>query len=335
MSGPRRAPRALAATAALLLPLTACGAADGGRTGAKGGQDAQGGEGFPYTVTNCGVKTTFEKAPERAVTMNQHVTEVMLALGLEDRMAGTAFLDDEILPEYRAAYDRIEVVADAYPSYEKLIAAAPDFVYGGYASAFDKGAGRERAALAEDGVPTRLNVEGCTDGPVGVKELRKELREVARTFGVPQRAEKLIAEQEEQLAATAERLKGAEKPAVFVFDSGDSSAFTAGGHGIGNDLISRAGGRNVFADLDKSFGDVSWEKVVERKPEVVVIYDYGGTPVAAKKKQLLNDPALKDVPAIKNERFAVLPLSSAVLGPRVPDAVDELADQLHPDRAAE
>ncbi|MFI1314874.1 ABC transporter substrate-binding protein [Streptomyces albidoflavus] len=334
MPGPRRAPRALAATAALLLPLTACGAADGGQTGAKGGQDAQGGEGFPYTVTNCGVKTTFEKAPERAVTMNQHVTEVMLALGLEDRMAGTAFRDDKILPEYRSAYDQIEVVADEYPSYEKLIATSPDFVYGGYPSAFEKGSGRERAALAKDGITTRLNVEGCTDGPVSVKELRKELREVARTFGVPERAEKLIAEQEKQLAATAERLKGAEKPAVFVFDSGDSSAFTAGGHGIGNDLITRAGGRNVFADLDKSFGDVSWEKVVERKPEVVVIYDYGGTPVAAKKKQLLNDPALKDVPAILNERFAVLPLSSAVLGPRVPDAVDELADQLHPDLAA-
>ncbi|MBL0779872.1 MULTISPECIES: ABC transporter substrate-binding protein [Streptomyces] len=334
MPGPRRAPRALAATAALLLPLTACGAADGGQTGAKGGKDAKGGEGFPYTVTNCGVKTTFEQPPERAVTMNQHVTEVMLALGLEDRMAGTAFLDDKILPEYRAAYDQIEVVADEYPSYEKLIATSPDFVYGGYASAFDKGSGRERAALAKDGITTRLNVEGCTDGPVGVREMRKELREVARTFGVPERAEKLIAEQEKQLAATAERLKGAEKPAVFVFDSGDSSAFTAGGHGIGNDLISRAGGRNVFAGLDKSFGDVSWEKVVERKPEVVVIYDYGGTPVAAKKKQLLNDPALKDVPAIKNERFAVLPLSSAVLGPRVPDAVDELADQLHPDLAA-
>ncbi|MFE1145787.1 ABC transporter substrate-binding protein [Streptomyces albidoflavus] len=334
MPGPRRAPRALAATAALLLPLTACGAADGGQTGAKGGQDAKGGDGFPYTVTNCGVKTTFEQAPERAVTMNQHVTEVMLALGLEDRMAGTAFLDDKILPEYRAAYDRIEVVADEYPSYEKLIATSPDFVYGGYPSAFEKGSGRERAALAKDGITTRLNVEGCTDGPVSVKELRKELREVARTFGVPERAEKLIAEQEKQLAATAERLKGAEKPAVFVFDSGDSSAFTAGGHGIGNDLITRAGGRNVFADLDDSFGDVSWEKVVERKPEVVVIYDYGGTPVAAKKKQLLNDPALKDVPAILNERFAVLPLSSAVLGPRVPDAVDELADQLHPDLAA-
>ncbi|MBP3078241.1 lipoprotein [Streptomyces sp. 604F] len=331
MPGPRRAPRALAATAALLIPLTACGAGGGSPAEARGGKDAKG---FPYTVTNCGVKTTFEQAPERAVTMNQHVTEVMLALGLEDRMAGTAFLDDKILPEYRAAYDRIEVVADEYPSYEKLIATSPDFVYGGYASAFDKGSGRERAALAEDGITTRLNVEGCTDGPVGVKELRKELREVARTFGVPERAEKLIAEQEKQLAATAERLKGAEKPAVFVFDSGDSSAFTAGGHGIGNDLITRAGGRNVFADLDKSFGDVSWEKVVERKPEVVVIYDYGGTPVAAKKKQLLNDPALKDVPAIKNERFAVLPLSSAVLGPRVPDAVDELADQLHPDRAA-
>lgn len=141
MPGPRRAPRALAATAALLLPLTACGGGGDSPAGAEGGKEAKGGDGFPYTVTNCGVKTTFEQAPERAVTMNQHVTEVMLALGLEDRMAGTAFLDDKILPEYRAAYDRIEVVADEYPSYEKLIATSPDFVYGGYASAFDKGSG--------------------------------------------------------------------------------------------------------------------------------------------------------------------------------------------------
>lgn len=117
---------------------------------------------------------------------------------------------------------------------------------------------------------------------------------------------------------------------MFVYDSGDGSAFTAGGNGIGNEIVRLAGGRNVFADLDATFGDVSWEQVIKRKPEVVVIYDYGGTPVAAKKKRLLNDPALADVPAIKNKRFAVLPLSSAVLGVRVADAVQDLAGQLHP-----
>lgn len=87
----------------------------------------------------------------------------------------------------------------------------------------------------------------------------------------------------------------------------------------------------MFADLQDTFGDVSWEKVIERAPEVVLIYDYGGTTVEAKKQRLLNDPALARVPAVKNRRFVVLPLSSAVLGVRVADAVESLGSQLHPD----
>ncbi|MGY1435222.1 ABC transporter substrate-binding protein [Streptomyces reniochalinae] len=325
-AGAGRAARG-ALTALLLIPLAACG------TGPRaGGAPAQGSPaGFPYTVANCGVQTTFTAPPERAVTMNQHVTEVMLALGLQNRMAGTAYLDDEILPRYRKAYKGVEVLADKYPSKEVLLAAGPDFVYGGYASAFDKTEGRDRAALEDGGVSTRLNLESCTDH-TDVATLHKEIRQVARVFGVPQRGEALIEAQDKQLAATAKRLEGTEKTRVFVYDSGEGSAFTAGGAGIGNEILRRAGARNVFADVDKPFADVSWEKVVQRAPDVVVIYDYGGTTVAQKKKRLLRDPALADVPAVKHRRFAVLPLSSAVLGPRVPDAVDDLARQLHPRR---
>jgi iron complex transport system substrate-binding protein len=322
----RRAVRA-GLTSLLLFPLAACGGGGAEPAAAGGGTPAKG---FPYTVTNCGVKTTFTAPPKRAVTMNQHVTEILLALGLQDKMAGTAYLDDAISPRYAKAYGKVKVLAKKYPSAETLLAAGPDFVYGGYASAFDKTEGRERAALKDSGVATRLNLESCTKD-AGVDTLHREIREVGRVFGVPARAEALLKRQDRQLAATAKRLEGVRKPSVFVYDSGDSSAFTAGGAGIGNDIVSRAGGRNVFSGIHKTFADVSWEKVVARKPEVVVIYDYGGTPVAAKKKRLLNDPALADVPAIKHRRFAVLPLSSAVLGPRVPDAVDALARQLHPD----
>ncbi len=54
---------------------------------------------YPIGITNCGVQQWVPDAPERAVTMNQGATEVMLALGLEDRMVGTAYLDDYIYPE--------------------------------------------------------------------------------------------------------------------------------------------------------------------------------------------------------------------------------------------
>ncbi|MGW7076562.1 ABC transporter substrate-binding protein [Streptomyces sp. NPDC054866] len=309
--------------AALLAPLAACSSSDG--TESKPESKTPG---FPYTVTNCGVKTTYEAPPKRAVTMNQHVTEVMLELGLKDRIAGTAYLDDKVLPKYAKAYADTPVLAKEYPSYEKLLAANPDFVYGGYASAFLAGEGRSRGALAKSGIESRLNVEGCAKRAVSMDDVYKEVREVGSTFGVRPRADKWVAAAKRQLADAAGDSKGREPVPVFVYDSGDKTAFTAGGRGIGNDIIERAGGRNVFADLDKAFGDASWESVVDRKPEVIVILDYGGTTVAQKKKRLLDDPVLAAIPAIKNKRFAVLPLSDTVVGVRAPGAVGKLADQL-------
>ncbi|MET9554942.1 ABC transporter substrate-binding protein [Streptomyces sp. NPDC006645] len=315
-----------AALLPLLLPLAACGSTPDPVREAKAAAD-----GFPYTVTNCGVRTTFDAPPKRVVTMNQHVTEVMIELGLTKSLVGTAWLDDAVLPEYKKAYDSVPVVADEYPSKEKLLAANPDFVYGGYASAFAAKDGRTRDDLKDAGIDTRLNLENCAKGKTSMDDVFREVTEVARTFGVPDRAAKWTAGARTALDTTATRLAGVRPVPVFVYDSGDKTAFTAGGKGIGNEMIERAGGRNVFADLDKSFGDATWEQVVARKPEMIVIYDYGATTVAQKKKRLLEDPVLKDVPAIRNKRVAVLPLSDAVLGVRAPAAVGRLADQLHPE----
>ncbi|MFJ9982006.1 ABC transporter substrate-binding protein [Streptomyces cyaneofuscatus] len=324
----RRTPALIAAAVLLPLALTACSTPEGDEP--AGDKAAAKSDGFPYTVTNCGVTTTYKAPPKRVVTMNQHVTEIMLELGLTKSLVGTAYLDDKVLPKYAKDYASVPVIAKEYPSYEQVLASNPDFVYGGYSSAFTAGDGRGREAFKKSGIETRLNTESCAKADTPMETLYEEIREVGRTFGVTDRAEAWIKQAKADNAATAEKLKDLKALPVFVYDSGDKTAFTAGGKGIGNELITRAGGTNIFADLDKSFGDASWENVVARKPEAIVIYDYGSTTVAQKKKRLLEDPALKDVPAIKNKRFAVMPLSDAVLGVRVPAAVEKLAAQLHP-----
>ncbi|MGW0314577.1 ABC transporter substrate-binding protein [Streptomyces flavidovirens] len=319
-------PSRCALIAAALLPLTACTAAGG-----ESEPVAKAAPGFPYTVTNCGVKTTYKAPPTRVVTMNQHVTEVMLELGLAKSLAGTAYLDDQVLPKYEKEYKATPVLAKEYPSYEKLLAANPDFVYGGYATAFSAGDGRSREALKKSGINSRLNIEYCADGKTSMDALYQEIREVGRTFGVADRAERWIDAAKATNAATGKKVAGVEPVSVFVYDGGDKTASTVGGAGIGNEMINRAGGKNVFAHLAKPFTDASWENVVDRKPETIVILDYGGTTVAQKKQRLLDDPALADVPAVKNKRFAVLPLSDMVLGVRAPAAVETLARQLHPE----
>ncbi|GAT67191.1 lipoprotein [Planomonospora sphaerica] len=288
--------------------------------------------GFPVTLDNCGVRTTYERPPRRAISMNQHATEVMLALGLEKSMIGTAYLDDKVLPEYQAAYGAIKVVAKEYPAYEALLAEEPDFVYGGFASTFDEKEGRGRDALRKAGIKTYLNVEECAEGPVTMELMDTEIRNVAKIFGVPGRADQLLTELHTTLSGVREKLAGVAPVKLFVYDSGDKTAFTAGGKGIGNEIITLAGAENVFADLDKVWGDVSFEQVAERAPDWIVIYDYGDRSAADKEEFLLSNPALRDVPAIKHKRFAVLPLSSVVLGVRAPGAVEALAGQLHADR---
>ncbi len=45
---------------------------------------------WPLTIENCGVKQTFTQAPQRVVTVGQHETELLLALGLEKTIAATS-----------------------------------------------------------------------------------------------------------------------------------------------------------------------------------------------------------------------------------------------------
>lgn len=288
--------------------------------------------GFPVTVDNCGISTTYERPPTRAVALNQHAIETLLALGLEKSMVGTSYLDDRILPEYQAAYDGLPVLAKEYPSYESLLAAEPDFVYGGWDSAFDEKEGRGRQRLTDAGVHTYLNIEDCLDKPVSLATVDDEIRNIGTIFGVTDRAEQLISQIRGELGRSADKLRGVDPVRVGVYDSGEATVFTSGGKGIGNRMIEAAGGVNVFADVPKVWGDVSFEQFAERAPEVVVIYDYGDQPVEDKKRFLTEHPLLQHVPAIQQRRFAVLPLSSVVVGVRAGRAVEALARQLHPDR---
>ncbi|MEQ8144798.1 ABC transporter substrate-binding protein [Streptomyces sp. OP7] len=324
--------RSTAAAVALssVLAAAGCGSSDEGGGDAKAGAAVP--AGFPVTIDNCGVTTTYDEPPSRVVTIHQHPAELMLALGLRDRMVGTAFPDSAVLPELRKDYGTIPELAETEPSFEKILDVEPDFVYGGYGSAFAENEGRSRKAFADAGIDTHLNREYCGKKRVTMKDTYDEIRTIGKIFGVPDRAEKLVADLEGRVDKATGKVEGEPEVPVFVYDSGDKSAFTAGGKSLGTELIRLAGGENVFTDLDDVFGDVSWEQVVERRPEVIAVYDYAGAgSVEQKKKFLLSQPALADVPAVRNERFVVLPLTATLVGIRSAYAVEDLARGLHPE----
>lgn len=321
-------PRALLSVAAAMLLLAGCSNAEPQTPDAAAASD-----GFPISLQNCGVEVTVDAPPTRAVGYYQQSVETMLALGLQDSVVGTVYPDNPPLPQYAAAYAAIPEISNKDASFEQILSVDPDFVYGSYSSAFDESAGRSRQAFTDAGVTTYANPENCASAPIVMDDVYTEVQTIAELFGVPERAAGVVDEMKAGVRATAEKMVGVKPLRAFVYDSGDQTAFTAGGQGIGNQIIELAGATNVFGEIKEPFADVSWEQVVERNPEVIVIYDYFGTPSVEEKKALLRGRAeLAGVPAIKNDRFAVLTLQDAVLGVRAPYGVDKLAGQLHPDR---
>lgn len=288
----------------------------------------------PVHVQNGEHTLTFTQVPERAVTLNQHVTEIMLALGLADRMAGMAYLDDRILPQFQQAYEKIPVLSDQYPSKEVLLAAEPDFVYAGWKSAFtEKGVGTVQE-LASVGIQAYLHQSSNMSAP-DLEDVAADIRNIGRIFRIEDRADRLIGQMKAEMDETVRRIGEVKQPLrVFVYDSGEDQPLTAGSNFMSR-MIAMAGGQNIFDDIPKGWTSVSWEEVVSRQPEVIVVVDYGDRGVEQKKQYLLAKKELADLPAIQNNRLIVLPLSAAAEGIRAPHALQTLAEGFYPEKFAQ
>jgi iron complex transport system substrate-binding protein len=290
----------------------------------------------PLVLENCGVSTTFARPPARVVTLNQAATEVMLVLGLESRLVGTAYLDDQILPEVADAYRKIPVLAAKYPSREILLATKPDLLYAVYPGAYGPTGVGSRADWQTRGVETYLSPAGCTDKtrPPGVtiETTFAEIRDVARMFGIGERGDSLVASYQRELRMVRERIGTVSRPPrVFWYDAEDPPRVGAC-CGTPNEILRMVGATNIFADTPGSWTPVSWEAVIARNPDVIVLVNASWSTAAEKRGQLMARKALATIDAIKQNRIVEIDFAYTTTGIRNVAAVRRLAEALYPDR---
>jgi iron complex transport system substrate-binding protein len=341
MTPPVRRPAALLAVLALALTATGCGArvASGDKSAAR-----QGGSGhYPVTVENCGTRTTYDKAPERVVTNDVGITEIMFALGLEKHMAGYVMPDDkgdlDAVP-WKAAYGKVPWLSKKAVTKEIALQARADLVFAGWNYGFGEDNGITPASLKKVGIGSYVLTESChnsTDGSGGsargvmppLDALYTDLTTLGKIFHVEDRAAALVKKYRRQVAdAAAQAPAPAERPSVFLYDDGRDKPFTSGRYAGPHDIITKAGGDHVMKDLKDSWTTVGWETVVARDPDVIVVNNYGDTSAAAKKAFLKSYAPLRNVSAVKHDRIYVMDYAELVESPRNPAAVSDLARYL-------
>lgn len=286
----------------------------------------------PVTVTNCGFQVTLTEPPKAAVTLNQGATEVMLSLGLEKQMVGTAYRDDQIAGRWQAAYDSIKVLADKYPSKEAFLQVKPDFAYASYSSAFTPKNVGTREELRDEKIATYLSPAACPDRdktvPHTIDSAWAEATEVARIFGVEDRAAQVIGQQKTELEAVRKQAAGKGKK-VFWFDSGTEQAYAGVGGGGPQIIIDSVGATNVFADMkSSSWENVSWERVVQADPDVIVLAEASWSTVESKKNRLESDPVLSQLKAVKNKAYITISFAESTPGMRLVDGAKTVSDQI-------
>ncbi|GLP63896.1 iron transporter [Streptomyces sp. TUS-ST3] len=290
------------------------------------------------TLTNCGRKVTYDKVPERVVTNDVGITELMFALGLEDRMAGFAMPDDKgdlAGVDWKDGYDKVKWLSKDQLTKENVLDAKGDFVFAGWNYGFRDDNGFTPEALKKLGIPSYILTESCRNGRTKTSRgimppldaLYADLTNLGKLFGVERRAATLIAGFKKQVAAVAAQAP-AKKPTVFLYDSGQDQPFTSGRWATPDEIISKAGGVNVMHDMDDSWTTVGWESVIERNPDVIVICDYGDVSAEQKKKFLLSYGPLRNVSAVRHKRIFVLDYVDLVESPRNPAAIARLGTYL-------
>ena len=282
---------------------------------------------YPLTIENCGQSVTFEKAPQNAVALGQNSAEIMLMLGLEDRMAATAFWPNDVLPELAEANDEVELLTVEFPTLESVLSKQPDFVAAMLVTLLGPDS---KVAKREDferlGIPTYLSPSACSVTEVStdiygardelwtMDQLYKEIDDMARIFDVADRGETVIADLKAREAALRERFEDRED-LTFLFwfssPSPEDDAYLAGGNGPSTYIADLLGGSNAVK-AESEWPTLGWEGIMATDPTVIVAAQVDRERWSLDEAEnkiafLESDPIVSQMEAVQKGRIVVMP----------------------------
>lgn len=270
---------------------------------------------YPLTVTDsAGRQVTIPAKPQRILSLAPSNTEILFAIGLGDEVVGTDTFSN--YPEAAKNKEKVGGVMDPNP--EKMLALKPDVAFA------IGGSEKQYAKLLDNGIPVIVLQ------PKNLDEVYGTIRLVGQVTDAAAPAEAVVKNMQDRIAAVTAKTKNLtpdQQPKVF-YEVWNDPLMTAGPGSFINDLIGLAGGQNIAADTGKDYPQVSPELLVQKNPDIIL------SPYAdfLKSVQAGKYPAWAGVPAVKqNKLYQVDDDMMSRPGPRLADALEQLASFIHPE----
>ncbi|MFN4060353.1 MAG: ABC transporter substrate-binding protein [Paracoccus hibiscisoli] len=307
---------------------------------------------YPLVLENCGTTVTIDSAPQNAVALGQNSAEILLMLGLQDRMAASAFWPTRVLPELEEANAGVEILTVEQPTLEGILAREPDFIAAQLPLLLGEDSKVAKRADFDDlDIPSYLSpgicntrddagdIYGNRDQLWNMDLLYQEIDELSRIFDVADHGQALIADFRKREADLRARFDADDSTFLFWFSSPSASddAYLGGKNGASGFIADLLGGRNAIT-TDAEWPTVGWEGIIAADPTYIVAAsldrDRWDLDRAENKIAFLTgDPSVSQMPAVQEGRL--LTMNGAAMNPTIRTlyGAEELADQLAAMRA--
>jgi len=300
---------------------------------------------YPLQLHNCGYTLKFDKAPASAVTIGQAGTEMLYALGLGDKVAGTSLWFNAVQPRFKAVNDKVPRLADNDPSFEAVIGKRPALVV----SQFEWMVGKEGVvgtreqfhdlriatyAMPSDceGKNNLSGADGTRTAAYDVNALYKSIGQLAQIFDVEARGKALVQElTQRQAKAVAEVKQLQNMSAALWFSSADLAIdpYMAGQKGVAGYMLQTLGLRNIVTSAEE-WPTVGWETIAKANPSILIIarMDRRRFPADDYQKKLeflKKDPVTRHMDAVKNDRIVIVDADALQGSIRMVDGLEQIA----------
>lgn len=301
---------------------------------------------YPLTITTYNyakeqVQYTFEKAPERVYAQAQDNIEILLALGLGDKIVGASGLDGEIRPDLAEEFAKINYY-DSIPSKEEMLGLEPDFITGWYSTFSDKRLG-DVDFWQERGIGTYMALNSACRGPAAenpqtIEEECQDILTLGAIFDVEDRAQAIVDEIHAELDKIKAYVADHDKLSVAVLEDEGGTYRVYGEDVLGGNVAMQAGA-DLAVGRHGDNGNIGAEDLIAVNPDAIFMVwydgytvgdvDYAGEHVT---KLITENPAFASLDAVKNGRVYAINLSGIYCsGMRTLDGVLDFAQNLYPE----
>lgn len=250
---------------------------------------------------------------DRVVSLAPNLTEIVFAVG-----SGPSLVGDTTYCDYPEEAKAIEKVGDTYrPSLERIIALRPQVVLVSTASQLE---------VFTEQLKNHSIAVFVTD-PHDVEGVFRSISQVGEILGKSDQARTVVEKLRARLTAVEDALRTQRRVKVFYQVSAEP-LYTAGHDSFVTDLIKRAGGDSVTANVPGAWPKYSAESALASQPEAIIL-PTGGS-MGQGNSELAD--ALRRSPAVRQGRvYKINDDHLARPGPRVIDGLEEMARALHPE----